>query len=85
MRPLQKISCPRGNPLDQSARLSLYQVFVLRLWQEPGDTSEHCAAWRFVLEDPKTGQRRGFTDLAVLMDFLKTEMQIRDVNEKGKP
>ena len=55
---------------------------MLRLWQEPGDASEHSASWRFVLEEPKTGQRRGFTDFGALMDFLKTEMQFRELNEK---
>jgi len=54
-------------------------VYVLRLWQEPGDTQESSAAWRFVLEEPKTGQRRGFSDLATLMDFLKMEQ------ERGEP
>jgi hypothetical protein len=58
-------------------------VFVLRLWQEPGDIREHPATWRFVLEEPRTGQRRGFADFSALMDFLKTEIQIRELNEKG--
>jgi len=41
--------------------------------------------WRFVLEEPKTGQRRGFADFSALMDFLKTEMQMQELNEKEKP
>ena len=71
--------------MNQSGTHSRYQVYVLRLWQEPGDTREHSAMWRFVLEEPKTGQRRGFADFSALMDFLKSEMQMREVNEKGKP
>jgi len=58
-------------------------VYVLRLWQEPGDTGEDSATWRFVLEEPKTGQRRGFADFSALMDFLKTEIQMQELNEKG--
>jgi hypothetical protein len=61
--------------LNQSGRHSGYQVYVLRLWQEPGDASEHSVRWRFVLEEPKTGQRRGFADFAALMDFLEMELQ----------
>jgi len=57
-------------------------VYVLRLWQEPDDTGEHSARWRFVLEEPKTGQRRGFADLSALVDFLKTELQMQELNEK---
>ena len=65
--------------MNPSGRHSRYQVYVLRLWQEPGDTQEPSAAWRFVLEEPKTGQRRGFRDLVALMDFLKMEQ------ERGEP
>ena len=65
--------------MTPSGRHSRYQVYVLRLWQEPGESRVHCATWRFVLEEPKTGQRRGFRDLAALMDFLEMELQ------KGEP
>jgi len=54
-------------------------VYVLRLWQEPAELSENPSTWRYVLEEPKTGQRRGFRDLAALMDFLEMELQ------KGEP
>ena len=61
--------------MDPSGTHSRYQVYVLRLWQEPSDTQEPSATWRYVLEEPKTGQRRGFRDLAALMDFLEMELQ----------
>ena len=64
--------------MDLSGKYARYQVYVLRLWQEPGDTREHSATWRFVLEEPKTGQRRGFADFGALMDFLKTEIQMQE-------
>jgi len=57
-------------------------VYVLRLWQESGDTQEQCAPWRFVMEEPKTGQRRGFRDLAALMDFLKMEQEGGEKTDK---
>lgn len=47
-----------------------YQVYLLRLWREQTASAEHPAAWRFVLEDPKTRQRRGFANLQALMAFL---------------
>ena len=71
--------------MNQSGSHSRYQVYVLRLWQEPGEPEEHSATWRFVLEEPKTGQRRGFADFSTLIDFLKSEMQMQELNEKGKP
>jgi hypothetical protein len=30
--------------------------------------------WRFGLEDPRTGQRRGFVDLEMLMAALQQDM-----------
>jgi hypothetical protein len=46
-------------------------VYVLRLWREPTEAE----AWRFVLEEPQTGQRRGFADFGALMEFLERELQ----------
>ena len=71
--------------MNQSGTHSLYQVYVLRLWQEPAELSEPPSTWRYVLEEPKTGQRRGFADFSTLIDFLKSEMQMQELNEKGKP
>ena len=61
--------------MNRSGEKSRYQVYVLHRWREPADTIEHTPTWRFIIEEPKTGQRRGFKDLAALMDFLKMEMQ----------
>jgi hypothetical protein len=37
--------------------------------------------WRFSLEDPRTGQRRGFASLEVLVAFLRTEL----LNDQDEP
>src|SRR5215212_2090463 len=39
-----------------------YRVFLLRLWQADGDGA--ALIWRAALEDARTGERRGFADLA---------------------
>ncbi len=44
-----------------------YQAFLLRFWQEQ---SGEAPVWRFSLEDPSSGQRLGFADLAALTTFL---------------
>ena len=45
-----------------------YHSFLLRCWSEgPG-------VWRFSVEDPHTGQRRGFTDMAALTAFLEATL-----------
>ena len=47
-----------------------FRSFLLRLWLEsaPGKTQ-----WRIVLINPRTGDRRGFSDFGHLVDFLKEE------------
>ncbi len=44
------------------------QSFLLRMWRTPsfGD-----AIWHFMLENPHTGERQGFSSLEALVVFLK--------------
>ena len=48
-----------------------YHAYLLRFWEERGEL-EPSAAWRFSLEEPQSGQRHGFADLASLMAWLQT-------------
>lgn len=43
-----------------------YQAYMLRLWQDEAGTD-----WRASLENPHTGERRGFASLEALFTFLK--------------
>jgi hypothetical protein len=54
--------------------LPRYRAYLLRLWQEQTASSERAAIWRTMLEDPKTGQRRGFDGLDSLLAFLRAEI-----------
>lgn len=40
-----------------------YRIYLLTVWQEE-------QAWCFLLEEPRTGSRRGFTSTAKLVDAL---------------
>lgn len=44
-----------------------YRAYLLRLWQSG---EKETATWRALLEDPRTGERYGFADLASLFAFL---------------
>jgi hypothetical protein len=44
-----------------------YQVHILRKWQEQSIRSD----WRFILENPKTGSRRGFACLSDMTIYLQ--------------
>lgn len=49
-----------------------YHAYLLRFWNER-DRVAGCRRWRFSLEDPHTGERRGFADLAGLIAWLQNE------------
>ncbi len=49
-----------------------YHVFLMRCWEEHSDYPES-DAWRFSLQDPGTGQRRGFASLEALLAFLTNQ------------
>ncbi|HNS51221.1 MAG TPA: hypothetical protein PKO09_08550 [Anaerolineae bacterium] len=55
-------------------RPSTYRSYILTLWQEHSRGSREPAVWRFRLEDPRTGRRSGFADLAALVAALEEVM-----------
>ena len=51
-------------PTSGPGRPPRYHSYLLRCWSEgPG-------GWRFSVEDPHTGARRGFVTMAALVAFL---------------
>ena len=50
-----------------------YRSYLLTFWEERSQDPAASAVWRFRLEDPRTGQRRGFADLEALMAALEQE------------
>lgn len=51
------------------------RAYLLRCWQEGGDTPGGAARWRFSVEEVLRKQpRRGFDDLEALFHFLQAEM-----------
>ena len=53
-----------------------YRAYLLRCWAEHGPSAPAPAVWRYSLEDPHTGERRGFADLAALLAFLRAELAL---------
>jgi hypothetical protein len=51
-----------------------YRSFLLRCWEEPSQTPDQQAIWRFSLEDVETSERRGFRDLEALVVFMLTQI-----------
>ena len=51
-----------------------YRSYLLTFWEERNQDPAVSAVWRFSLEDPHTGKRRGFANLEVLIAALEQEM-----------
>jgi hypothetical protein len=50
---------------------SRYRAWLLRCWRERDPDPARSGPWRCSLEDPHTGERRGFATLTALVDFLE--------------
>ena len=55
-------------------RPSRRHSFILSLWSEGSPLPNAPTVWRYSLEDPHSAQRRGFKDLAELMQFLEARL-----------
>jgi hypothetical protein len=51
-----------------------YRTYLIRCWEERSRDTMHPTVWRFSLEDPHTGRRRGFASLEDMLAFLKGEL-----------
>ena len=51
-----------------------YRSYLLTFWEERSRNPEVAAVWRFRLEDPRTGRRRGFASLEEVVAFIQTEL-----------
>lgn len=62
--------------------LAPYRTYVIRCWQEPCSQPSTCT-YRFSLEVPASGERRGFTSLEELMNAIELALsQFQAISEK---
>jgi hypothetical protein len=50
-----------------------YRTFLLTCWQEESAAADP-KMWRFRLEEARTGEQHGFTDLQEVMAFVKAKL-----------
>jgi hypothetical protein len=60
----------REGAMIGSERAPRYRAYLLRLWETPPADESTVGGWRCSLEDPHTGERRGFPTLDLLFAFL---------------
>ena len=51
-----------------------YCAWLLRCWEVRGHGSESRMTWRYSLEDPHSGGRRGFASFEALVAHLRAEL-----------
>ena len=64
------------NPVDRKKR---YQSYLLRLWVEDVDGKQ---VWRISLENPFTGERRGFASRRDLCAYLEEMMMSASIENQ---
>lgn len=57
-----------------------YRAYLVRCWQERGSTSQDEPIWRFSLDASWYDERRGFSSLQALMEYLQTELMAQDTD-----
>lgn len=60
-----------------------YRSYLLTVWEERNVDRSLPVAWRFSLEDARTGQRRGFAGLEAFVAALRQEMANVEAEGRG--
>jgi hypothetical protein len=60
-----------------------YRTYLLTIWEERSQDPALPVAWRFRLEDPRSGQRHGFGDFEEMMAFLRGELDGGEARDLG--
>lgn len=63
-----------GSLVNTYDRPPHYRSYLLTVWEERSADPDTPSAWRFRLEEARTGQQRGFAGLDALIDFLRTAL-----------
>ena len=61
-----------------------YRIFLLTVWRNESGAAEGTAL-RFSLDDPRSGQRRGFGEPEALLAFLAASLDAGDAANQADP
>ena len=59
-----------------------YYAFLLRCWQERSQSNQQLDQWRFSLEDPRSGARRGFATLDAVLVTVREALLAEEADEQ---
>jgi hypothetical protein len=61
-----------------------YRFYLLACWAEWGPNPDDPPRWRFSLQDPRTGERRGFADLEALVATVRHALEEGGMQQDGE-
>lgn len=74
-----------AGPDPPAARMpSHYRIFLLTVWRDDSAATDK-AMLRFSVHDPRSGQRRAFSDSQGLLAFLEVRLDAVDVADSKEP
>lgn len=71
---------PTQGAIKSSDTPPTYRAYLMRCWQERNSAPDGEPIWRFSLDASWYEERRGFTTLQALMDYLQTELMIQETS-----
>lgn len=70
-------------PMNESPLPTNYRIFLLTVWRTGSASGQGAAELRFSIDDPRSGQRRGFGTLNGLVAFLERSLDEIDDSSSG--
>ena len=71
------LACIEPCRMPNDLELPSYHIYLLTVWLLPGAEQDEASRWRFRLEDPRSGERRGFTNAQELVAALQSGLHDR--------
>ncbi len=60
--------------MADSSRTASYYIFLIKLWPERSHDNGESISWRFSIEDPVSGVRKGFINQESLLTHLREQL-----------
>ena len=71
----KKCTQHEGGRMTGPGKPPSYHIFMLKCWPEHQQSNGFITSWRFSLEDPNNGQRKGFAQLDDLLLSIRQQLQ----------
>ena len=60
--------------MNQMSQSASYYIYLLKLWPERSQDNGETLSWRYSVEDPITGLRKGFAQFEDFLTYIQTQI-----------